>query len=155
MKAINEKMNESNLKELNYELWVYLLHIFTDTSFAFKFDWQDGQEQELYWPHLFYLKYTQEKVYKLIVEDPDNACYLISQIWVVLCFRYDFGIEGIDIDSLLKFAVSKKGGVSVNENLTCYEKLARLLEYQEYIYQRKPEWKTQKFFYSIIFRSVA
>ena len=148
-------MKERKYSEINYELWVYLLHIFTDTSFAFRFNWQDGEEAELYWPHLFYLKYTQERVYKLIVEDPDNACYLISQIWVVLCFRYDFGIEGRDIDSLLKFTVMRKGGVNVEENLSCDEKLERLLEYQEYMYQKMPTWKKEKFFYAIILGSVA
>ena len=104
---------------------------------------------------LNYLKYKKESVYNLITEDYENNCYLVSQIWLFLCYRYDHGIEGLEIEPLVKFAVSKKGGVNVNKPLSCEEQKAKLRELQEYIYEKEPSWEGKKFFYQIILASVA
>lgn len=143
-------------KKINYEMWVFALKMFSDTSFAFTYeDPVSGEQVEMYWPHLFYLKYKNERVYNLITEDYENSCYLVSQIWLFLCYRYDHGIEGLEIEPLVKFAVSKKGGVNVKQVLTCEEEKAKLVELQEYIYSKEPSWEQKKFFYQIIIASVA
>lgn len=143
-------------EKINFEMWVYALKMFSDTSFAFTYDDPtSGEKVELYWPHLFYLKYKKESVYNLITEDYENNCYLVSQIWLFLCYRYDHGIEGLEIEPLVKFAVSKKGGVNVNKPLSCEEQKAKLRELQEYIYEKEPSWEGKKFYYQIILASVA
>lgn len=143
-------------EKINYEMWVYALKIFGDTSFAFTYEeGETGERLELYWPHLFYVKYKNEKLYEVLTEDYENSCYLISQIWMYVCYRYDHGVEGVDIEPLVKFAIGKKGGVDYRQELSCEQKKAKLLELQEYIYGREPTWKTKKFYYNIIISSIA
>lgn len=136
---------ETKEENINFELFVKFLDALSEKEFELFIDWGNGQLNSIYWPHVFLIKYKAPNVYKILVSDYSNECYLITKLYYLLCIKMDVGIEGVDFDPLLKFTVQKLGGI-VNTPVSCEFAKEQLLRYQNYMYQVDPSLKTKVFF---------